>query len=213
MSKICSQAADDFVKLTYDKSGHLREMENKELVRIAAGIVEKYGQASGTLACEMYEKLAALDGQTVNAAEMAEIPSVEDVAKAVNGAGKINDLQMAKAVERLVKQVGADTTLKNAKRDSAQVAWISSGDACAYCLQHSAKGWHYVSENTVGNGYAQHIHANCKCQYAVRFKPSTAVEGYRPDVYKDLIYSMDGKTMPDRINALRRYLYAEKKKS
>ena len=86
-------------------------------------------------------------------------------------------------VARLVKQVGADTTLKNAKRDGAQFAWIPHGDTCAFCITLASRGWQYMSDEALKGGHAEHIHANCDCEYAVRFDGHSTVAGYDPDKY------------------------------
>lgn len=76
--------------------------------------------------------------------------------------------------------------MKNAERDDAEIAWITHGDTCAYCLSLAAQGWRRVSLNIVGNGYAEHIHANCNCEYAVRFNKNTTVHGYDPEKYSQM---------------------------
>lgn len=113
----------------------------------------------------------------------------------------------------MTKQVGADTTLKNALRDGAQFAWIPSGDTCAFCITLASRGWQNVSKKTLRNGHAEHIHAHCDCQYAVRFDKNSNVEGYDPDKYLDMYYSAEGKNPKEKINSLRRTLRHHKKKS
>lgn len=49
-----------------------------------------------------------------------------------------------------------------------------------------------------------HIHANCKCTYAIRFNPEVNVEGYDPDAYLKA-YRDAGSD----VNELRRIHYAE----
>ena len=88
------------------------------------------------------------------------------------------------AVSRLVKPAGADTTLKNAIRDGAEFAWIPHGDTCAFCLMLASRGWQKAGKRTLKNGHAEHIHANCDCEYAVRFNASTTVLYYNKDAVK-----------------------------
>lgn len=142
---------------------------------------------------------------------IAELPDYDEVAKMVNGtlkqspAGNITP----SGVSRLLKRVGADTTLKNALRRGAQFAWIPHGDTCAFCIALASRGWQNISKKTLKNGHAEHIHANCDCEYAIRFDTNTNVEGYDPDAlyeqYKDASSSGSPK---DKINALRRMQYA-----
>ena len=124
-------------------------------------------------------------------------------------------------VARLVKQVGADTTLKNAKRDGAQFAWIPHGDTCAFCITLASRGWQYMSDEALKGGHAEHIHANCDCEYAVRFDGHSTVAGYDPDKYLEEYENAGGdinamrrkryEQNKDEINARKRELYANKK--
>lgn len=195
--------------------------DSKAFLDYANSLVEYYGQAVGSLACQMYEEIAAAQGVAVRTAEMADLPKYGEVAKAVNGAKKQSEKLIPSTVGRMVKQVGADTTLKNAMRDGAQFAWIPSGDTCAFCLMLASRGWQYMSKKALKNGHAEHIHANCDCQYAVRFDGKSTVQGYDPDKYLDMYYDAGGNIdefraavyaeNKNKINAKRRLLYAQKK--
>lgn len=182
----------------------------KALMDYAMALVQRYGEGSAELACQMYDAMAELSGVSLPAAEPAEVVKYKEVAKMVNATKNSVD-QIERGVERLVKKAGADTTLKNAERDNAEFAWIPHGDTCAYCLAIAAQGWRHVSLNTVGNGYGEHIHANCDCEYAVRFNKKTTVQGYDPDKYSEMFKNTEGNTEKDKINALRREKYAENK--
>ena len=179
--------------------------DRTSLIAYADALIQRYGQASGALACEMYEATAAAQGVTVPAAEMASLPTYEEVGKAINGTLKVNQ-KVPNTVGRLVKRVGADTTLKNAKRDGAQFAWVPHGDTCAFCITLASRGWQYMSKNALRNGHAEHIHVNCDCQYAIRLDGKSTVEGYDPDKYKRIYDAMSGKTSEEKINSLRRAL-------
>lgn len=184
----------------------------KRFLDLSASLVEKYGTAAGSLACEIYDELAMAQGVAVKSAEMAEIPTYGEVAKAVNGAKKQSLSQVPRAVGRLVKQVGADTTLHNAMRDGAQFAWIPAGDTCAFCLTLASRGWQYMSKKALKNGHAEHIHANCDCQYAVRFDGKSTVAGYDPDKYLKMYESAEGSTPSEKIRYMRRNIKEEKNK-
>ena len=155
--------------------------DKKALTDYAAALVDYYGEAIGSLSCEMYEKTASAQGTTIPPAQPAETPTYGEVAKATLGSLKQSEKMVSLAIGRLVKTVGADTTLKNAERDNAEAAWISYGENCDYCLNLASKGWQHVTKNTLKNGHAEHIHANCKCQYSVRFNKESGVEGYKPE--------------------------------
>ena len=60
-------------------------------------------------------------------------------------------------------------------------------------------------------GHAEHIHANCDCTYAVRFDGRSGVQGYDPDRYLAMYENAEGDTPREKINAMRRELYAENK--
>lgn len=209
MSEI-SQKAADLMQEWVRKNGF---GDDKALLDYAYALSSHYGQAIGALACDMYEKTAAAQGVTVPTAEMAELPGYGEVAKAVRGAMKQSQAKVSTAVSRMVKQVGADTTLKNAERDGAQFAWVMHGDTCAFCLTLASRGWQYMSKNTLKNGHAVHIHANCDCEYAVRFDDKSTVEGYDPDKYLEMYNNAKGDSSQAKINALRRANYAKNKDS
>ena len=157
--------------------------DDKALLDYAYALSLHYGQAIGALACQMYEKTAAAQGVIVPTAEIADLPEYGEVARAVHGTMKQSQSKVPATVARLVKQVGADTTLKNAKRDGAQFAWIPHGDTCAFCITLASRGWQYMSDEALKGGHAEHIHANCDCEYAVRFDGHSTVAGYDPDKY------------------------------
>ena len=183
----------------------------QKVIEYALSLTDHYGEAVGSLACQMYEATAAAQGVIVPTAEMADLPDYGDVAKAVYGAKKTSESEVSKAIGRLVKMVGADTTLKNAERDGAQFAWVPHGDTCAFCMVLASRGWQYMSKNALRNGHAEHIHAHCDCQYAVRFDGKSSVRGYDPDRYLQMYENAEGATSQEKINAMRRAAYKASK--
>ena len=153
-----------------------------DLIAYAYGLVTKYGEGSAALAAQMYDELAALQNVRVPPAEPAPTAQYGEVAKMVQ-ATRESPPQMQRGVSRLVKRAGADTTLKNAQRDGAEFAWVPHGDSCAFCLTLASRGWQRASQAAIKGGHAEHIHANCDCEYAVRFDGRTSVAGYDPDAY------------------------------
>ena len=215
MSQI-SQKAADLMQSWVQKNG----LENdKALLDYAYALSQHYGQAIGALACRMYE--ATAQGTMIPTAEVAELPEYGEVAKAVKGTQKKSPNNIPGTIARLVKQVGADTTLKNAERDGAQFAWVPHGDTCAFCITLASRGWQYMSKSALRNGHAEHIHAHCDCEYAVRFDGESTVDGYDPDKYLEEYYDSNGDINKmrrkryaqnkDAINARKRELYASKK--
>lgn len=175
------------------------------LITYAAALVNKYGEGCAELACQMYDAVADASGVIVPAAEPAEIAGDSEIAKMVHGTKNSPPL-LQSGVSRLVKQAGADTTLKNALRDDAEWAWVPHGDTCAFCITLASRGWQRASDKALKGGHAQHIHANCDCEYAIRFNANTTVAGYDPEKYLQQYEDAGGD-----INAMRRANYAEHK--
>lgn len=190
------------------------------LIAYAHALVTKYGEGSAELACQMYDALAAAAKAGVPAAEPAQPASYGEVARMVQ-ATKASQPQMQQGVSRLVKRAGADTTLKNALRDGAEWAWVPQGDTCAFCLTLASRGWQKASQAAIKGGHAEHIHANCDCEYAIRFDGRSTVAGYDPDKYLRQYRAADGDinklrrvnyaTNKERINAQKRAAYAARK--
>lgn len=185
--------------------------DNDALLGYAYALTTKYGEASGSLASEMYDAIAERSGVTIPPAEAASPASFSETAKAVNGTMLNQNNTVPQTVGRLVKQTAADTMLKNALRDGAKFAWIPSGDTCAFCITLASRGWQYMSKNALKNGHAEHIHANCDCEYAVSFDKNPQVEGYNPEEYLEIYQNAEGSTPNQKINAIRRMQYAIQK--
>ena len=184
-----------------------------DLIYTANLIADRYGEAAGALACEMYDATAAAQGVAVPAAEPAETATYQETAKAIQGTMKNRNNTIPETVGRLVKLAAADTILKNAKRDrdKVQFAWVPNGDTCAFCLTLASRGWQRISDKSLKRGHAEHIHANCDCTYAVRFDGKSTVEGYDPEKYREIYDNAEGSTPQEKINAMRREFYARDK--
>lgn len=179
------------------------------IIEYGFALATKYGEASAALAAEMYDATAELAGKMLPPAVPAPTPTYAEVATAIHGTAKSgNPKLMGDSITRLVKVTGVDTTMQNALRDGAEWAWIPIGETCAFCLTLASRGWQIASRKAISRGHAKHIHANCNCTYAVRFDDGMDVEGYEPDTYYNLYASTPGKPT-DKINAIRRRLYAE----
>lgn len=154
--------------------------DTEKLIAYAYALVTKYGEATATLACIIYDEIALAELMDIAAAVPADTATYGETAKAINGALKqsATGALLSQVVSRLVKQAGADTTLQNAKRDGAYFAWIPSGDTCPYCLMISAIGWQRAGKNTIKGNHADHIHANCDCQFCVDFRGNLSVANY-----------------------------------
>ena len=195
--------------------------DTDDLVAYAYGLVTKYGEGGTELACQMYEALAEVQGVHVPAAEPAATASYGEVARMVSATKDQNPANLPNGVSRLVKRAGADTTLKNAIRDGAEWAWVPHGDTCPFCITLASNGWQKASQKLLKGGHAQHIHANCDCEFAVRFRSGTTVAGYDPDKYYrqyreaggdiNKMRRIDYAANRERINAQKRAAYAARK--
>ena len=182
------------------------------MISYAHALSTKYGEAAASLACEMYDAVAAAQGVAVSPAEPAATATYQETARAVMGTLKNQRNTVPDTVGRLVKQAGADTTLQNAVRDGAQFAWVPHGDTCAFCMMLASNGWQYMSKKALRGGHAEHIHANCDCTYAVRFDSTSNVAGYDPDKYFEMYSDAEGHSSKDKLNSMRRDFYAENSK-
>lgn len=176
------------------------------LITYAAALVTKYGEGSAELACQMYDALAEAANAGVPAAEPAVPADYGEVARMVNATKNQNPANLPNGVSRLVKRAGADTTLKNAVRDGAEWAWVPHGDTCPFCITLASNGWQKASSKVLKGGHANHIHANCDCEFAIRFDHKTTVAGYDPDKYLAQYNAAGGD-----INKMRRVNYAANK--
>lgn len=173
------------------------------LITYAAALVTKYGEGSAELACQMYDALAEAANAGVPAAEPAVPADYGEVARMVNATKNQNPANLPNGVSRLVKRAGADTTLKNAVRDGAEWAWVPHGDTCPFCITLASNGWQKASSKVLKGGHAEHIHANCDCEFAIRFDHNTTLAGYDPEKYLKQYRDAGGD-----INKMRRGNYA-----
>lgn len=191
------------------------------LIAYAHALVTKYGEGSAELACQMYDALAEASKANLPAAEPAATAEYGEVARMVNATKRQNPANLPNGVRRLVKRAGADTTLHNAIRDGAEWAWVPHGDTCPFCIMLASNGWQKASAKLLKGGHASHIHANCDCEFAVRFDGSTTVAGYDPEKYLrqyraagsdvNAMRRIDYAAHRERINAQKRAAYAARK--
>ena len=175
------------------------------LIEYAYALVQKYGEGSAELACQMYDAIAEASAAGAPPAVPAAPATYGETARMVDATMGSPPLLQG-GVSRLVKQAGADTTLKNAIRDGAEWAWVPHGDTCPFCITLASNGWQRASKKALKGDHAQHIHAHCDCEYVIRFDSSTTVAGYNPDKYLEQYYAYGGD-----INAMRRAQYAKNK--
>lgn len=213
LRRLNEQAVKDFTSFVVKRGGYVN-IDRQVLIDYAYGVATKYGEASATLSAEMYDAVALLQGASVPGAIPAETASYSKVCKTVNGIIKNTGSEniLLQSVGLLVKDAGQKTTIENAKRDNAEIAFINDGDACAFCLTLASKGWRKASTYELDNdGEPAHLHANCGCTYGIRFNPKLDYASYNPEKYQKMYYNAplgDGEapTAKNRLNALRREL-------
>ena len=206
------EKAADLMRLYIEQNGL---QDSEALIQYAYALATKYGEASATLACEMYDYMAGLMQAGVPGAIPAETATLEEVAKGVNWGKYHSPSQIPSIVSRQVRQAGADSMLQNAARDGAQWAWIPApGETCAFCIMLASNGWQYASEAIKKGNHADHIHEHCDCTFAIAFKPKDREQYdyvYDPKKYEEMYNSAEGKTWEERVNFIRRQIYQERK--
>jgi len=194
-------------------AGPLTEQNYQTLIDYCYAITQKYGEAAAELTAQMYDAVAIAERKTVEPAFPAEPANYAEVRKAVIGTLETSENAevLGASVSRLVKMSGVETTMQNAIRDKAEWAWIPTGFTCPYCIMLASRGWKAASKDALNGGHPEHIHANCDCTYAVRFDESSDVTGYRPEEYREMYESADGRTGRQKLNSMRREFYARNK--
>ena len=81
LARINQEASQKMID--YAKKNGLEDGE--ALVRYAKALTDTYCEGSSSLACEMYDEIARLQGAMVSPAEPADLPEYGEVAKSVYG--------------------------------------------------------------------------------------------------------------------------------
>lgn len=179
------------------------------------GLVSKYGEASASLSCDMYDYMADLMDADVPEAIPAETATINEVARGVTWGKYHSPSQISSVVSRQVRQAGADTMIQNAKRDNAEWAWVPQGDTCAFCITLASRGWQSASKTVLRGRHAEHIHQNCDCTFAIAFKEKDKRQYdyiYDPERYRDMYYDAmeeEGGSWSDAVNHIRRNQYKQ----
>lgn len=222
MSRLSDKAVEEFRGWVSAHYGY-GNIPRQKLIDYAYALSKKYGEASASLSATVYDAVAAVQKAKVAAAIPAETASYNQVAKTVNGIIKNTESEdvLTQSVGLMVKAAGQKTTIQNAARDKAQIAFIPQGDTCVFCMTLAAEGWHDASLSDLDrDGEPAHLHANCDCTYGVRFNKDLDYAGYHPEDYEDKYYGIketleegaepgEKVKSKDVLNAWRRELYAE----
>lgn len=206
LSTISEKAADAVRDYIWKEHGGLNDVTAEDIIAYTKAVVDRYSDASSELACQMYDEIAEAQKANVPPAEPAESADYGEVAKAIHGVMKQSPdgNLIGDPASRFTKRAAADTMLKNAKRDGAEFAWIPSGDGCAFCQMIASRGWQRASKQTIQGNHADHVHANCKCQFAIRFDGRSSVEGYNPEKLRKKYDEAEGNTWQEKLNSMRK---------
>ena len=188
--------------------------DDRALIQYAYAIATKYGEASATLACQMYDTMSGMMKAGVLDAEPADTATYEEVARGMMYAKYHSPSQIPDIVSRQVRQAGADTMMRNAVRDSAEWAWVPQGDTCAFCITLASNGWQKASSAVMRGNHAEHIHQNCDCTFAISFKERDKKQYdyiYDPKRYEKMYDDADGRSPAQKINYIRRQIYDRNK--
>ena len=216
LRKISDKAVDELEKYVI-KNGGYANIPRQELINHVYALSTRYGEASAALSAEMYDAVAMVQHAAVPAAVPAATADYGKVSETVNGIIKntASENTLIQSVGLLVKDAGQKTTIQNARRDNAEIAFICTGDTCAWCIMLAAKGWQRASASDLNkDGEPAHLHANCDCTYGVRFNDSMKYSGYDPQKFERMYYDapldpFETPTAKNRLKALRRQIYKQ----
>lgn len=191
-----------------------------DVKRRALSIAMRNGLASAALACEWYDAIAreagimAAKAAPFVSANAGRIAAKVDKAAPLIAIGDVDGFaaQCGSAVAGEVKRSASSTMLRNAERDLAEFAWVPQGDeTCAFCITLASNGWTRASRAVAEGDHADHIHDNCDCEFAIRFGGTGGVEGYDWREYAEVYRNAEGRSSDDKINAIRRDLYEQRR--
>lgn len=162
----------------------------------------KYGEAAMALTCEMYDKIAVVQGAKVPPAVPARSVTMQEVKDTVNHALRTAPSTVPAVAGKLVKKSSSRTMRKNAARDGARMALVPSGDGCPFCKMLGSRGWE-PARSKRSKTFEAHLHAHCRCEYVVDFTGDMQVEGYDPEALYDEFMNLDGTSWEERMNIMR----------
>jgi hypothetical protein len=164
----------------------LSNLSLPRLSMVVAGIVRRYGAASGALATRFYEAQRAAAGlHGPYRPRPADVPSLDQVHAAMTWAtrpatGDVPNLATAEsyvigAGEKMVGDVGRNTIVGNVQRDPKARAWarVPEPGCCWFCAMLATRGAVYKADSfTDANarfadsaGWSSHVktHDHCRC--------------------------------------------------
>lgn len=185
----------------------------QRLCDFADQLLLEYGTADATLSASLYDEMMR---GSAPMAELAELPSSATVyANMRDAITRATSLESARSMasgemQRLVKRCGVETMRQNAIASKAMWAWVCIGDSCAFCRTLGSQGWVFASKAVRAGKHAEHIHADCDCEFVVKRPGDTLeIEGYDPDALLDEYADAPGDNWKEKVNSMRRADYTQ----
>lgn len=195
--------------------------EMKALRRMMVEASLHHGRSTSALAATWFDQMARAEGADVAKAVAVNDPAAlrarrmaiasnKSLPKLLAGDAEGFARAIASAVAADVKRQATNTVMLNAQKNGAEYAWIPGGaETCAFCIALASNGWQPASKATAMGEHADHIHDNCECEFAIRFDRDTQYSSYDADKYAQIYSDADGRSSQDKINSIRRDLYAD----
>ena len=247
----CSRQVGDAIDLLEWTSPKKIRVNKKRLVHVMTAVIgenaEAYVEAvlrfgnmstiRGTPLAQ--EEMAALDVGAFDSAPKVDVAALQSTVDYNAKKLSIGDYEGFKAdvcahAAMYAKRVAFDqlgngfaissqlTTAQKARevKNGLQMAWVPSGDTCAFCITLASRGWQPARQERFKD-YAEHVHGHCDCELVFRASDDLQIEGYDPQMYRDIYYNTDilppeyqnvpADQVPwrERVNAIRRNQYAQ----
>lgn len=198
-----------FDSLSWDDEGRALSL----LCDYADQLLWQYGNADAELSASLFDEM--MQG-SAPMAHLADLPDEEIVTANIREQyRRATSIQAARALvsnemQRMVKRCGIETMRENAIANKTMWAWVCIGDSCAFCRTLGSQGWVFASKAVRAGNHAEHIHANCDCEFVVKRRgDDLEIEGYDPDALLDEYTDAEGDSWKERVNSMRRADYTK----
>ena len=198
LDRVCSEAGSAAMRALEEWLGSHPNASIEECreaaISIASSVLESYGDASSSLACNLFDSVMETEGVSVPAAQMyggvregAVEGTVRRVVGGIDGSQVSLDAftrAVGQLIERETRLAASTTVEENVERvaktkEGRNVRYArvpTSAAPCKWCTMLASRGFAYNSAETAGA--ASHHH--CTCTIIPGVEGRTAVEGYDP---------------------------------
>jgi hypothetical protein len=180
--------------------------------QIVAALVQRYGQASATMAARYYQLERAAAGLGTIHVSPAPLPPLQQVGATLgwataplrNGDLATTETNVSGAVDRLVTDVGRRTLVGAVQSDRQAKGWarITRPGACSFCRLMATRGAVYKNEQTAGGDASKgfvgegefkfHNHCHCYVEPAFGIYEMTAQAREDLATYKRVTEGLSG---------------------